>query len=495
VTSAMRPYSAYRSVALPIATEVPAHWGLRRLRTTTQSVRNGIWGNDPGGEHDFPCVRVADFSRYEYRVRMDRPTIRSVTPAERQTRMLRPGDLLLEKSGGGDQQPVGAVMLYDHPIPAVCSNFVARVRPAPGFDSRYLVYLHAFLYSVRVNVRSIKQTTGIQNLDSDSYFNELVPLAPSQEQKAIAQYLDVQSARDTALIRNKRRLIALLNEEKQAIIQQAVMRGLDLDVPLKPSGVEWLGEIPAHWEFLPFLRCVSERADYRGATPEKVDSGIQLITARNIRTGWIDYESSKEFVRIEEYQRIMRRGLPRVNDIVFTMEAPLGNAALVNREDIALAQRVVRFRMNEQKMLPEFALLSLLAPYFQTQLRLRATGSTASGIKASKLPQLLVACPPAQEQGQIVERVAVGQGQIDQAIQRVQRELDLIREYRTRLIADVVTGQLDVREAAASLPDLEIEDSVEPLAEVDGVVEDGGLTEEDEQLVLGEDKTFAPSMN
>ena len=248
MSTALRPYAAYRSVDLPIAPRVPAHWNLRRLRTTTQSLRNGIWGNDPDGEHDFPCVRVADFNRYEYRVRMERPTIRSVTPTERQGRVLQPGDLLLEKSGGGDQQPVGAVMLYDHPIPAVCSNFVARVRTAQGFDPRYLVYLHAFLYSTRVNLRSIKQTTGIQNLDSDSYLNELVPLAPCREQQAISRYLDVQSARIAALIRNKRRLIALLNEEKQAIVQQAVTRGLDPDVPMKLSGVEWLGEIPAHWE-------------------------------------------------------------------------------------------------------------------------------------------------------------------------------------------------------------------------------------------------------
>src|SRR5690606_18752673 len=134
------------------------------------------------------------------------------------------GDLLLEKSGGGDLQPVGIVVTYDHTVPAVCSNFIARLEVAEGYDARYLTYLHAYLYTIRLNVRSIKQTTGIQNLDSASYLSEKVAFPPPDEQKKIADYLDVQSRRVNRLIRAKQRLISLLNVQKQAIIQRAVTR-------------------------------------------------------------------------------------------------------------------------------------------------------------------------------------------------------------------------------------------------------------------------------
>ena len=112
------------------------------------------------------------------------------------------------------------------------------------------------------------------------------------EQAAIVRFLDWANGRLQRAIRAKRKVIALLNEQKQAIIHRAVTRGLDTSVPLKPFGIAWLGEIPHHWVMLPFVRCTVERADYRGATPEKgCDlSGIFLVTAKNIRKGWIDYE-------------------------------------------------------------------------------------------------------------------------------------------------------------------------------------------------------------
>src|SRR5262245_126266 len=105
-------------------------------------LRNGIWGSEPDGVNDITCVRVADFDRQTFRVGLKEPTLRSITHSERSGRLLRPGNLLLEKSGGGEQQPVGAVVLFDRDdLLAVCSNFIARVEVAPTFDSRFLTYL------------------------------------------------------------------------------------------------------------------------------------------------------------------------------------------------------------------------------------------------------------------------------------------------------------------------------------------------------------------
>jgi type I restriction enzyme S subunit len=222
---------------------------------------------------------------------------------------------------------------------------------------------------------------GIRERSTDFRFQtfgaQTVPLPTVEEQRAIADYLDANAVKVRRFIRNRRRLIEVLNEQKHAIINQAVTLGLDSAVPRKPSGIDWLGEVPEHWNILPFTKYAIERADYRGATPEKVDSGIFLVTAKNIRKGWIDYEVSKEFVRTENFSVIMRRGLPQCDDLLLTMEAPLGHIALVDREDIALAQRLVRFRMNTDHFMPKFVLHSALSAYFQNQMLCRGTGSTA----------------------------------------------------------------------------------------------------------------------
>ena len=185
------------------------------------------------------------------------------------------------------------------------------------------------------------------------------------------------------------------------------------------------------------------------------------MTAKNIRRGWIDYHTSREFVAEEEYSRIMRRGLPRVGDLLVTTEAPLGFAALVDRHDVALAQRVIRFRLDDRVLLSEFGLHSVLDAYFQNQLLCRGTGSTAVGIKASKLPQLRIVCPPLFEQRAILTHLQTALARCERKQDAGIQQIDLLQEYRTRLIADVVTGKLDVRKAAAALSEVDPFDSDE----------------------------------
>src|SRR5699024_4448161 len=130
---------------------------------------------------------------------------------------------------------------------AVTSNFVARLRPLEGFLSKYLYYVFFNLYEKRLNYRSIKQTTGIQNLDTDHYLGEYSYFPSYREQKQIACFLDHETARMDELIAEQKRLIELLKEKRQAVISHAVTKGLESDAPMKDSGIEWLGEVPEHW--------------------------------------------------------------------------------------------------------------------------------------------------------------------------------------------------------------------------------------------------------
>lgn len=208
--------------------EIPANWEVKRLRVSVTDYVGGVWGSEPNGLNDLPCVRVADFDRIRLRVYMNNPTMRAIAPNHRRQRVLSPGDLLLEKSGGGDLQPVGAVMLYDFDTPAVCSNFIARLRIAVEYDPVFLTYFHFALYAIRLNTKSIKQTTGIQNLDTSAYLNELVCFPPLADQNAIAAFLDRETTKLDSLIATVREAIRLLRELRTALISAAVTGKIDV---------------------------------------------------------------------------------------------------------------------------------------------------------------------------------------------------------------------------------------------------------------------------
>lgn len=210
--------------------EVPAHWEVRRLKYSMESVLPGVWGSDPqGDETDVLCVRVADFDRPRLQVREEIPTVRSVQMSDRVSRSLEPEDLLIEKSGGTAINPVGFVVMYTGPSEtAVYANFIARMRLAEGQVPRYWLYAHAASYATRLTARSVKQTTGIQNLDQTSYFDEKFPFPPADEQRKIAEYLDDQTSRIDALIAESEDLIALSLERRAALITAAVTGQVDV---------------------------------------------------------------------------------------------------------------------------------------------------------------------------------------------------------------------------------------------------------------------------
>lgn len=357
--------------------------------------------------------------------------------------ILDPGDIVVRPTDlQNDQTSIRVGHVEDRGI--ITSAYIG-LRPTGGWSDSY-----AYLYLTVVD--SSKRIYGMgsglrQQLGWSDLKRMPCLVPPMEEQAAIVKYLAHANARIDKAIAAKRRLLILLKEEVQRLASNLVTGGLGHRV------VEPGVELPKGWTVSPFLRAVTERADYRGATPEKTESGVTLVTAKNIRPGWVDYEASKEYVSEADYPLIMRRGLPRLGDLLLTMEAPLGNVALVDREDVAFAQRVVRFRLDNNVLRPRFASAAMNSPYFQYQLTVRGTGSTAAGIKASKLPQLLIAMPPVDEQDRLLDVLGQKVGTSTAIITRVRREITLLREFRTRLVVDVVTGQVDVRAIAATLPE------------------------------------------
>ncbi|MEP7013617.1 MAG: restriction endonuclease subunit S [Acidobacteriota bacterium] len=399
-------------------------------------------------------MRVADFNRNAFRVEIEEPTMRSIDPEVVSARGLRSGDLLLEKSGGGENQPVGAVVLFDHEVPAVCSNFVARVTIADGHDPRYQSYLHAALYAQRINTRHIKQSTGIQNLDSSSYLSEAIGLPPEPEQRPIAAFLDRETARIDALVAKKERLIELLQEQRTALITRAVTKGLDPNVPMKDSGVEWLGEIPAHWEVKP-LKAVSVLQT--GVTLGKNYEGGNLagrpyLRVANVQDGYLALQDIAEIeIPVHEAPRYeLREG-----DVLMTEG---GDFDKLGRGHVWEGQisgclhqnHIFAVRPRRDVLSPRYLAFAMSSGYGRAYFTATSKQSTnLASTNSTKLRNLPMPMPGLREQDQIVVGIASQTARIDALIAKVREAINRLKELRTALISAAVTGKIDVRGEAA----------------------------------------------
>lgn len=455
-----RRYSNYKDSGVEWLGSVPEHWGVDRLKWSTLGVRNGIWGDEPQGNgDDITCIRVADFDRQVLRVVLDEPTVRNVTAKERVDRIVHDGDLLLEKSGGGELQPVGCVVVYDGSQPAVCSNFIARVKLAPEMNPSFWRYVHAATYAVRLNTRSIKQTSGIQNLDQQQYLDERVAFPPREEQAAIAAFLDRETFKIDALVAQQRQLVELLNEKRQAAISHAVTKGLNPDVPLKDSGIEWLGDVPAHWEIARLKHFV--RTIEQGWSPQcesfsvDGDSAWGVLKVGCVNGGVFEPSENKAFPSDQNPlpELTISRGdllVSRAN----TREL-VGSAAVAQRNyaRLMLSDKLYRLRFHTG-IHPEFVAAYLGSVPVRGQLELQATGASDSMLNISQaaIMDLAIAAPPADEQAAIIRSILAESDRLTCLNKAAQDAIDLLLERRSALISAAVTGQIDVRNLSSEKP-------------------------------------------
>jgi type I restriction enzyme S subunit len=444
-------YPKYKPSGVEWLGDVPEGWEVDRIKRSVLSSKNGVWGAEPQqDESDIPCVRVADFDRQKLRVELSEPTIRNVVESERVGRVLCKGDLLLEKAGGGELQPVGCVVLYDDDRPAVCSNFVARVQVAPGMNASFWRYAHAAAYAVRLNTRSIKQTSGIQNLDGSQYFDERAAFPPLPEQTAIAEFLDRETAKIDGLVTEQRRLMELLKEKRQAVISHAVTKGLNPHAPMKPSGIEWLGDIPVGWEVFALNRLVQpgRRITYGIVQPgERDENGRFMVRGQDYSFGWAKPET---IFKVSDAVEIpYRRARLSEGDLIITIVgAGVGNVEVVPSwlDGANITQTTARISVDKTKADPRFISAVLKGSIGRRSVELYAKGAAQPGLNLEHVRIFPITVPPLSEQREIADYIDTETKQFDTLTAEAQRAIDLLQERRTALITAAVTGQIDVRQ-------------------------------------------------
>uniref|UniRef100_UPI003D214DAB restriction endonuclease subunit S n=1 Tax=Geoalkalibacter halelectricus TaxID=2847045 RepID=UPI003D214DAB len=282
-----------------------------------------------------------------------------------------------------------------------------------------------------------------RSLYFDQFGQISVPVPPTDEQNSIVLFLNWKAAQINKFIRNKRRLIELLKEQKQNVINQAVTQGLDPKVKLKPSGVEWIGDIPEHWEVRK-LKFASKMI-VGGATPA---SGQSKLWDGDVV--WVTPQDVSKNERLSSSSRKLTSAgfascstvMVPPGSVVVTSRAPVGNVsfaevALCTNQGCKAVVPDAQYLSNEYC----FVLLKVMQPVFQRA----ANGTTFFEISTWAFENIKVPLPPIPEQESIIAQIKEATTKIDQAITRAQREIELMCEYRTRLISDVVTGQVDVR--------------------------------------------------
>ena len=454
MTLRLKPYLAMKSSGIKWLGGIPEGWHLSQLGRIGQ-LSKGCGGTKldevPKG---VPCIRYGDLYTQHGAFIYES---RSFITQERATDYANCsyGDILFAASGE-TLEDIGKSAVNLIASPVCCGGDVLMFRPTASLEPRFLAYALDAPPAVHQKACMGRGVT-VMHLYNDQLKYLVCAIPPLPEQTAIVRYLDYVDRRVRRYVGAKERLIERLEEQKQVIVHRAVTRGLDPNVRLKDSGVAWLGEVPEHWEVRrtknAFLRIVG------GSTPLSQETRFWgsphvWVTPSDISKATYLFDSKRHLTQ-QGLENCASKLLP-AGSIVVTSRAPVGNVAQV-KVPFCTNQGCKTLVKNEREINSSFALN--LFKILLSELQSLANGTTFTEISSHRLGEICIPLPPLLEQTAIVEHLDQATIAIDTALANTKRQIELLKEYRTRLIADVVTGKLDVREAAAALP------AIDPLAE------------------------------
>ncbi len=468
----LKPYPAYKDSGVPWLGQVPVHWQVRRGK----AVFRCIDVRSPTGNEELLTVSSARG------VVPRRSAIVTMFKAESYVgyKLCWPGDLVINSLWAWGR---GLGVSRYH---GIVSSAYGVYRLRPEFDS-YSAFIHELVRSApfhwELQVRSKGVWISRLQLTDESFLGAPFPFPSPSEQAAIVLFLDHSDRRIRRSISAKQKLIKLLEERKQTIIHRAVTRGLDPNVRLKPSGVEWLGDVPEHWEVKRQRNVV--RMLVSNIDKHTIEGEISIRLCNYVDVYKNDrITASMSFMRATASQTEINQFRLQTGDVVITKDSEawddIGVPALVAYEasDLVCGYHLAILRPREGVIKGAFLFRALQSQGVAVQYHVSANGVTRYGLSHDAIKSVFVPVPPLNEQSAIVRYLDGATSNLDTAIDRAQREIALLREYRSRLIADVVTGKLDVRTATANLPnkvdDSEVEGDADVLTEGEEAV-DGDL--------------------
>ena len=431
----LKPYPRYRRLGLPWLDAVPEHWEMIPNRALMQEQRKVVGRN------------VADYTLLSLTltgiIPRNMETPKGKFPAQFDTyKVVRPEDLVFCLFDIDETPRAVGYSKLKGMITGAYDVFTPRRRT----DARYLYHYYLFIDEGK----QLKPLyTGLRKTIQRSVFASLkAPYPPPDEQAAIVRFLDHANRKIDSFIRAKQKLITLLGAQKQAIIHRAVTRGLNSNVPNKSSGIPWLGDIPAHWQVLRAKHLFQE-VDERSKSGREEMLSVSHITGVTPR--------SEKNVTMFKARSYVGHKICRPGDLVInTMWAWMAALGISSYEGIVSPSYAVYRSRKANRLLGDYADLLLRTWPYASNYLCRSTGLRPSRLRLypEEFLKIPIIIPPIDEQRAIIDSIMAETSSLKSSITRTEREIALMQEYRIRLTADIVTGKLDVREAAAKLPDL-----------------------------------------
>jgi type I restriction enzyme S subunit len=358
-----------------------------------------------------------------------------------------PGDLLITTRG-----TIGrAAILPQTAERGILHPCVLRVQPDnERIRTEFLMMLIQDSDLLKAQLNYLSNATTIEVIYSHTIASVFVPVPPLAEQSCIAEFLGRETAKIDELVAEQQRLMDLLKEKRQAVISHAVTKGLNPRAPMKPSGIEWLGDVPAHWRVVQLGKVCDKVSDGPHFSPQCVDTGVLFLSARNVKVdGWA--LDDVKYVSESDCEEFDRRVVPQIGDVLYTKGGTTGIARVVDLEGrfqgwVHIAVLKVKQDMVDSHFLA-FALNSV-GCYEQSQLLTR--GATNNDLGLTRMIKIWFVLPPIEEQRQVVAFLRSETKMIDALAAEAQKAIDLLQERRTALITAAVTGQIDVRRLAAA---------------------------------------------
>ena len=439
----LKPYPEYKDSGLPWVEELPQGWIVRRGRGVFESIDV----RSKTGKEELLTVSSQDGVRLR--------SSKAVTMFQAKSyvghKLCWPGDLVVNSlwawaTGLGFSRHYGIVST---------AYGVYRPRDEHKAKWRFLDYLlRSCAYKWEFQTRSRGIWISRLQLTDWYFFDMPILLPPEEDAEAIVRFLDHANAKIDRYVRAKKKLIKLLNEQKQAIIHRAVTRGLDPNAPLKDSGIPMLGQIPDDWKTIPIKRVATVLNGFAFSSEIYTDSGVPLIRIGDVKSsGTVDIEHAVKlpggFLASHSFVEIKN------GDLVMAMTgATIGKVAKYSHDCPSLLnQRVCAFRCLSGRVVQEYLFLLLSSQLYLQQVLMACYGGAQPNISDTTLAGFKMPIAPFDLQKEIVSSVVRETRSLTAAITHAEREIELLNEYRTRLVADVVTGKLDVREAAEVLPE------------------------------------------
>lgn len=319
-------------------------------------------------------------------------------------------------------------------------------KPCCNYFFKYMFKSYGFVSQINAFTLGIREGKNIQYED---FSLMKLPLPTIQEQQSIATYLDQKCSEIDELITLQEEMITKLQSYKQSVITEAVTKGLDKNVPLKDSGIEWIGEIPEHWEASKTLFSLSMPiTDGPHTTPELFETGIPFVSAEAVSfgNGRIDFSHIRGYISENFYQECCKKYIPQIDDIYMIKSgATTGRVAIVDTDiKFTIWSPLAVFRCNKERMLPRFLFYQLQSNGYQKQIELNWSYGTQQNIGMRTLEKLILSVPPLSEQQSIADYLDQKCCEIDELISIKQQKIEKLKDYKKSLIFECVTGKRKV---------------------------------------------------